>query len=840
MRNGSDKVSVLHLHGERSKRQNEKSRSSQSLSVKEKLVQLPTPILKIRDISNKTLTAAIQQMFDHVDDALFELADRAENNLEQNLYFESMREIRIHRRNIEQGFVNKLDFAYAILHDTQPKTEESIDDVDAEELSVVSKDKLEELVAVDSMVSKSWAHNKAALRHLTLRVDSLVNADVSEKNLPASPRVIADGFVEATQTINVDIKAKLVLFKLFERHVFNQLSKLLDELNVSLTELGVPAPSKPKHRQQSPQHSSGQMAGVSPGANHLGNTPQSADVGQGLYETLQSLIKSNNSQRSASYSSSQYASLSEGDYGVTELPYQLINALSQLQLEQVQDMPVGEALLSTTPQLLPIESINNAIRGTVDKNLDERSNNVIKLVDMLFSFILDDRNLPDPIKLLLSKLQIPFIKIALADDDFFKKDGHSARRLLNEMATASIGWAGSVNDNRKDPLLQKIESVVERVLVEFDSNFELFTILLTDFVAFVEKERRRALLFEKRAINAEDGKAKAEVARQQVAKQLDSIVGNFALPTVFEQLIQGPWSNILFLIYMRQGVEGQQWRQAMNIVEKLVWSTQPIADAAHYRTLEDLIPKLQSALKKGLNNISFSAAKQKKLFHDMDAHYDNLLDDYLHVDVRPNDDVASDASGYQQLESLDEELKNVDELIDQSISETSEPENAHVEPPVVADKLQSGNDHKQKGIELADKIGKLTEQALEAKNAELIVEQDEAQNTEIADPVETQSESPSSNQIVPEQQYLNLVDNFVVGVWFEKHGESASVYRCRLAAIIRGSGKYIFVNRAGMKVAEENREDLAMLLQTGQMRTLDDSTLFDRALESLISNLRDS
>jgi hypothetical protein len=91
---------------------------------------------------------------------------------------------------------------------------------------------------------------------------------------------------------------------------------------------------------------------------------------------------------------------------------------------------------------------------------------------------------------------------------------------------------------------------------------------------------------------------------------------------------------------------------------------------------------------------------------------------------------------------------------------------------------------------------------------------------------------------VAEPQYLNLVDNFTVGVWFEKIDENASPYRCRLAAIIRGTGKYIFVNRSGIKVAEETRDTLAMQLQKGKLRTLDDSMLFDRALESVITSLR--
>ena len=59
-----------------------------------------------------------------------------------------------------------------------------------------------------------------------------------------------------------------------------------------------------------------------------------------------------------------------------------------------------------------------------------------------------------------------------------------------------------------------------------------------------------------------------------------------------------------------------------------------------------------------------------------------------------------------------------------------------------------------------------------------------------------------------------------------------------LAAIIKPTGKYIFVNRTGMKVMEKTRMGLAVEFRRGAIRLLDDALLFDRALESVIGNLR--
>ena len=64
--------------------------------------------------------------------------------------------------------------------------------------------------------------------------------------------------------------------------------------------------------------------------------------------------------------------------------------------------------------------------------------------------------------------------------------------------------------------------------------------------------------------------------------------------------------------------------------------------------------------------------------------------------------------------------------------------------------------------------------------------------------------------------------------------------RCKLAAFIKATGKYIFVNRSGAKMAEYHRDDLAVALQDGVITLLDDGLIFDRALESIIDNLRHS
>src|SRR3546814_4455044 len=57
----------------------------------------------------------------------------------------------------------------------------------------------------------------------------------------------------------------------------------------------------------------------------------------------------------------------------------------------------------------------------------EIDDDVINLVSMLFEFILDDRTLPDSLKALIGRLQIPLLKVAVLDKTFFSRGSHPAR-----------------------------------------------------------------------------------------------------------------------------------------------------------------------------------------------------------------------------------------------------------------------------------------------------------------------------------------------------------------------------------------------------------------------------
>ena len=775
--------------------------------------RFPAPFIAMKDKGKQGLQPLLQALFDNIDDALFELADRAEHNAEQNIYFESMREVRIKRRGMELNFGRELDEAFRQLLATPSTLANTNADSSIDNLSLVDDEDLEELLAVDSMVAKAERQFAMPLKQLTTRLDTLIDGRaVTSKNNPFGPAIICQTFIVVCRGLGLDIKARLVLFKLFDRYVMNDLGSVYQLCNAVLAEGGI----LPKLEQRASRH--GQQAEVA----HVPTEPD-ADVFVDLQNLLHRLPQDSNQAGSGLVAPGQAPQIPR------DTLMHLLQAVQQLLIPQL-DKQQQAAIQGVAPEQLNVQQVLSGLLAekmpAKPMSIGQVDDDAINLVAMLFQFILDDRNLAAPMKALIARLQIPVIKVAMLDKSFFSKGGHPARKLLNEIASASLGWTATANIER-DPLYNKVSSVVTRLLNEFDGDTALFHEVLADFIAFMEMDQRRSGLVEQRTVNAEDGKAKAEIARNSVQTALNEKVAGKSLPKVVITLLEEAWSNVLFLVCLKDGVEDRNWQDALQVVDDLLWSVEPMTDGKSRQRLLKMVPGLLKNLRAGLTKIGFNPFDMNQLFADIEVIHLAQLNELNTVKL----DLSAPAAKAQQPRVIE---KTLDQLLEEGGGRE-----------VSLEQLDAELDQQ---LAQFDALGDLVAQVADVENSKPA--------TVTAAPVPTEnnlvrrlvqklkvsgvSAEPSQSVIdLPEgDPSLRLVDAMVMGNWVELHQEDGKKFRCRLAAIIRSTGKYIYVNRSGMKVAEYNRMNLARAIKRGEVSTLDDGLLFDRALESVIGDLR--
>ena len=742
--------------------------------------RLPVALTNVRDKAAQQLKTALQALFDNADDTLFEMADRATSNAEQNAFFEAMRDLRLKRKNIERGFLQKVFEAFATLNQYEIGKPAPLDAVSFDSLSLVQNDALEESVALDSMVAKVMSRDGAALSHLTTRFNAMVSKKLDDKSNPVGPTCLCEFFLDACSSLGVEIRVKLIILKLFEKYVLSDLDQLYGEANQALIAAGVLPELKSAPVRRNPSRASTSAGGArADAAPELSG--EFADEGvQEVFGALQELL-----------SQARGTLIPRRNRPADAMPIStndLMRLLSHMQQKAPAQVSDDFDLREQLEGLLTRASAK-AGKARVVGEVDE---DVINLVSMLFEFILDDRTLPDSLKALIGRLQIPMLKVAVIDKTFFSRGSHPARRLLNEIASAALGW-GEQDDAQRDSLYQKIEQVVQRLLNDFVDDPLIFSELLADFLAFTGDERRRSELLEQRTRDAEEGSAKAALARREVEQALNERLLGKTLPEVVVRLLQEAWSKVLMLTCLKHGVESAEWQAALATMDDLVWSVELHEEPEARMRLLEMVPGLLKALREGMASAAFDPFSTGEFFSQLEA---------LHVQA------------FQRFKrSLPEEAPAAD-----------------AEPLVEIDEQQRAA-LAEAGIELP---------LLELPAAEAVEEPAMVEVVEeiiLLAPGELRPLEPEAS-LPDDDESLQQVDNLRVGSWVEFQEDEEHKLRCKLAAIIKPTGKYIFVNRTGMKVLEKTRMGLAVEFRRSAIRLLDDALLFDRALESVIGNLR--
>ncbi|HUA81000.1 MAG TPA: DUF1631 family protein, partial [Dyella sp.] len=103
---------------------------------------------------------------------------------------------------------------------------------------------------------------------------------------------------------------------------------------------------------------------------------------------------------------------------------------------------------------------------------------------------------------------------------------------------------------------------------------------------------------------------------------------------------------------------------------------------------------------------------------------------------------------------------------------------------------------------------------------------------------ESVNAEPEEAAIAPEvRDELERIKALKPGTWLEFSSESEHFERAKLSWISPMSGRYLFVNRRGLKVADYSPYELAVVMSEGRARVLASNALFDRAMDAIVDRL---
>jgi hypothetical protein len=229
--------------------------------------------------------------------------------------------------------------------------------------------------------------------------------------------------------------------------------------------------------------------------------------------------------------------------------------------------------------------------------LAEADTDTLELVGMLFDELSSHTRPETPGQALLTRLQIPLLRVALADKRFFTRRLFPARQFLNAVIEGALEWASDEPEDRA--IAEKIGLLVDRAVVEFRGDANLFSDLHSDFVKHQLTLTRKAEVAERRHVEAARGREKLEQSRRMAARAIAERVGKAHAAGLVRALLEQAWTDVLALSLMRHGEHSPAYMTKLAVADRLLEATgsrdanHPVPDAT---ALEFLRHELETGL----------------------------------------------------------------------------------------------------------------------------------------------------------------------------------------------------------------------------------------------------
>jgi hypothetical protein len=515
------------------------------------------------------------------------------------------------------------------------------DPLDGMTLSLIDVCEVERLLLLDRVAQRFTAHYDACVHPLTLRLGVLLGQDAPAlSSNPFRPEVFVRSFLLAWEQSGLDEQATEDLMLALEPRHSIDLAPLYADLNATLMHAGIEAQTVHRIKKsdgvassraplgsasakaplsggdETPVSTRSGFGGLEPGrtrsawgslapagrsmAAHarqflqrlgLGSPPASEDTGDGERIAW--------TQASGDGTSPSIAAADPEFMGYLGDLQAGSGAASSHQILQGQD-PADHNILRQMRDRDEVRRAPELDRGTVDALAE------------VFDYVFADQAIPLQMKFVIGRLQIPVLKAAMIDRDFFLSAEHPARKLVDTLALASIAWAPEKGEN--DPLYVRIETTVKRVLTEFEDDLALFSELLLEFTEFLfETEQQAQGRIEPTADHERVGESFEQAlahADEVVHARITALPPEWPLAPFLVPFLTNQWRQVMAHAWLNAPASPVQWESAVVTMDQLIWSTQPKTRTEERRQLVAVLPDLVRNLNAGLDAIEWTGEER--------------------------------------------------------------------------------------------------------------------------------------------------------------------------------------------------------------------------------------
>ena len=277
----------------------------------------------------------------------------------------------------------------------------------------------------------------------------------------------------------------------------------------------------------------------------------------------------------------------------------------------------------------------------------------IEIVALLFQSLLTDDRLPATVRVWFARLQMPVLRVAVTEPDFFATLDHPARRLIDRMGACVMGFEGfDISPQEVGEALDKeIKRVVQVVEAYPDTGRRVFQAVLTEFENFLQTYFSTHNEASRKGVSLAQQVEQRETLAIQYTIELRRMLNEMPVQEGVQQFLFQVWADVLATTALRHGAQGEPTRVMKRAAAELIGSASAKVRPEERAGVIRKLPPLLKVLREGMSSAGVQVSKQEQYIRQLNTAFAAAFS------ARPG------AIPQERLEELTERLENLEELL---------------------------------------------------------------------------------------------------------------------------------------------------------------------------------
>jgi hypothetical protein len=273
----------------------------------------------------------------------------------------------------------------------------------------------------------------------------------------------------------------------------------------------------------------------------------------------------------------------------------------------------------------------------------------IEIVALLFQSILMEDAIPATVRVWFARLQMPVLRVAVSEPDFFATVEHPARRLIDRMGSCVMGFDSS-SRVVGDLLEKEIKRVVQVVEAYPDTGRRVFQTVLTEFEKFLEHYFRNENEASKKGVSLAAQVEQRETMAIQYTIELRKMLNDMPVQEGVRDFLFHVWADVLATTAVKAG-NPDAIKDMKRVAADLIWSASAKVSRAERAEVIRRLPPLLKTLRDGMDEAGIPVPKQ-------DEHIQRLNNSLAAAFT-----AKAAAISHERLEELMARLETLEELL---------------------------------------------------------------------------------------------------------------------------------------------------------------------------------